>query len=185
MRDRTSSYPLFPNSIIVSAAKDNSAPHIRRLTTVVKEEIERARPGAAAIASDLASALLVMVIRAYLEVERRPENILSLLSHPKAARAVTAMLERPGKAWTLDELAEVAITSRASLVRIFRQTAQVSPRAFLTEARLELAKRMLLASGSSLATVAADVGYQSESAFSRAFYARYGFRPGEARGRHS
>ncbi len=172
-----------PDWIIVPAAKDRSAPQIRRLIALVKEELDTARPGAAAIAADLASALLVMVVRAYLEAERKPGNILSLLGHPKAARAVVAMLERPGKAWTLDELANVANTSRASLVRLFRQTARVSPLAFLTETRLELAKRKLQGSGRSLAGVAAEVGYQSESAFSRAFYMRYGLRPGEARGR--
>jgi AraC family transcriptional activator of mtrCDE len=174
-----------PDSIVVQAAKDRSARHLQRLIALVKEELDCARPGAAAIASDLASAMLVMVVRAYLETERKPENILSLLSHPKAARAVAAILERPGKAWTLDDLADVASASRASLVRIFRQTAQVSPLAFLKETRLELAKRKLQGAGGSLVAIAAEVGYQSESAFSRAFQLRYGMRPGEARGRSS
>jgi len=32
-----------------------------------------------------------------------------------------------------------------------------------------------------LAAIAAEVGYQSESTFSRAFQRRFGMRPGEAR----
>jgi AraC family transcriptional activator of mtrCDE len=123
------------------------------------------------------------VVRAYLEAERQPESILSLLSHPKAARAVAAMLDRPAKNWTLDELAAVANASRSSLVRMFRDSAQVTPLAFLTEMRLELARRKLQGSGGSLGAIAEDVGYQSESAFSRAFQIRYGMRPGEARAR--
>jgi AraC family transcriptional regulator, activator of mtrCDE len=172
-----------PNAIVARAEQGNPAPHARCLTTLVKEELDAARPGAAAIASDLASALLVMVVRTHLEADRGPNTILSLLGHPKAARAVVAMLERPGRAWTLDELAEVANASRASLVRMFRQAAKMSPLAFLAETRLELARRKLLASSSSLAAIAADVGYQSESAFSRAFHVRYGLRPGQARKR--
>lgn len=172
-----------PDSIIVSADRGSSAPHIRCLIELIREELVGARPGAAAIASDLASALLLIVVRAYLEAERQPESILSLLNHPTAARAVTAMLKYPEKAWTLDELAVVSNASRASLARIFRQTAQISPLAFLAKARLELAKRKLQGSRASLAAVAAEVGYKSESAFSHAFHLRYGIRPGEARHR--
>ena len=170
-----------PDTIVVSAEKDSAAPHIRPLIALVREELDGARPGAAAIASDLASALLLIVVRAHLEAERQPESILSLLSHPTTARALTAMLKNPGKTWTLDELAEVSNASRASLVRMFRQTAQISPLAFLAKTRLELAKRKLQGSRASLAAIAAEVGYQSESAFSRAFQLRYGIRPGEAR----
>jgi AraC family transcriptional activator of mtrCDE len=39
-----------PDSIVVSAANDRSAPHIQRLIALVREELETGRPGAAAIA---------------------------------------------------------------------------------------------------------------------------------------
>lgn len=65
---------------------------------------------------------------------------------------------------------------------IFRKTAQMAPLAFLTEMRLEIARRKLAGTRRPLAGIAAEVGYQSESAFSRAFQLRYGLRPGEARG---
>ena len=69
----------------------------------------------------LASALLVMVVRAHLERERAFDGVLALLGHAQAGRAVAVMLEEPGRAWSLDELAGLAHTSRASLVRIFRK----------------------------------------------------------------
>ena len=62
------------------------------------------------------------------------------------------------------------------------KTARSSPLAFLTELRLELARRKLSESGRPIAGIAAEVGYRSESAFSRAFQLRYGVRPGETRG---
>ncbi len=68
-----------------------------------------------------------------------------------------------------------------TLSEIFRKTAQISPLAFLSEMRLELARRKISGSSRTLAGIAAEVGYQSESAFSRAFQLRYGMRPGEAR----
>ena len=154
---------------------------MQRLIALVKEELDAARPGAAAIARDLASALLVMVVRTHIEAEHSSDTVLALLGHPQAGRAVAAMLDEPGRAWTLDMLADRANASRASLVRIFRKTGQVAPVAFLSELRLEIARRKLAEYAGSLAEVAAEVGYQSESAFSRAFHQRYGIRPGEAR----
>ena len=173
-----------PEAIVVAAAQREEAQHGQRLVAIVKEELDAARPGAAAIARDLASALLVMVVRTHIEAERASDTFLALLGHPQAGRAVAAMLSEPGRNWTLDMLADQASASRASLVRIFRKSGQVAPLAFLTELRLELARRKLANSATSLAEVAAEVGYQSESAFSRAFHQRYGIRPGEARKPH-
>ncbi len=173
-----------PEAIVVAAADRAEALHLRRLIALMKEELDAARPGAAAIVHDLASALLVMVVRTYIETEQAPGSVLALLGHPQAGRAVAAMLDEPGRAWTLDALAGSANSSRASLVRIFRRTAQVAPLEFLTELRLELARRKLAGSTRSLGEIAAEVGYQSESAFSRAFHQRYGIRPGGARHAH-
>lgn len=173
-----------PEAIVVAAAERQDALHLRRLIDLVKAELEAARPGAAAIARDLASALLVMVVRTHLEARRGSDGVLALLAHPQAGRAVAAMLDEPGRAWTLDELALCANSSRASLVRMFRKAAQVAPLAFLSEVRLELARRKLGDSVRSLAEIAAEVGYRSESAFSRAFHQRFGIRPGEARAAH-
>lgn len=170
-----------PEAIVIPAASGQDAQHMQRLITLIKMELNEARPGATAIATDLASVLLVMVVRAHIESEMESGSVLALLGHPQASRAVAAMLNDPARAWTLDELAALASASRANLVRIFRKTAQVSPLAFLSEMRLELARRKISRSNLPLAGIAAEVGYQSESAFSRAFQLRYGMRPGEAR----
>lgn len=170
-----------PDAIVISAAARQDTLHMQHLITLIKTELDEARPGAAAIAADLASVLLVMAVRAHIESESASGNVLALLSHPQAGRAVAAMLSDLSRCWTLDELASQANASRANLVRIFRKTAQVSPLAFLSEMRLELARRKISGSARPLAGIAAEVGYQSESAFSRAFQLRYGMRPGEAR----
>jgi AraC family transcriptional activator of mtrCDE len=170
-----------PEAIVVTGAEGSDAQRMRYLVALVKGELDAARPGSAAIAADLASALLVMVVRTHLESERATEGVLSLLRHPQAGRAVAAMLDGLGKAWTLDELAGRANASRASLVRMFRKAARVPPLAFLAKLRLDLARRKLSGTGRPLAEIAAEAGYQSESAFSRAFQRRYGMRPGEAR----
>ena len=55
------------------------------------------------------------------------------------------------------------------------------PLEFLTELRLELARRKLKTTDLGLADIAAEAGYQSESSFSRAFKRRFGHPPGALR----
>jgi AraC family transcriptional activator of mtrCDE len=109
---------------------------------------------------------------------------LRLLASSSSARAVTAMLRAPAHPWTLDELAAQAHVSRATLVRIFRREGDLPPLGFLSELRLGLAHQRLSSTRATLAQVAAAVGYESESAFARAFRKRYGISPGRLRARH-
>lgn len=174
-------FATLPPVIVVRTQVSADAARLGQLLTTIGDELAGARPGAGAIAADLASALLVMVLRAHFDREPADTGLMGLLTQRQSARAVGAMMAALDRAWTLDELAAEAGASRATLVRIFQKTAGMAPLAFLAELRLGLARRKLSTGTGSLATIAADVGYQSESAFSRAFQRRYGMRPGEAR----
>ena len=140
--------------------------------------------GAATIATELATALFVMMLRLHFEQSASSSGILRLLASSSSARAVTAMLRAPAHPWTLDELAAEAHVSRATLVRIFRREGDLPPLGFLSELRLGLARQRLSSTNGTLAQVAAAVGYDSESAFARAFRKRYGISPGKLRARH-
>jgi AraC family transcriptional activator of mtrCDE len=168
-----------PEAIVVSEASGRVACRLRMLMSAIQEELEGARAGAEAIAADIASALFVMVVRIHLDREGCNNGLLALLAHQQAGKAVAAMLDDPARNWTLDELAARANASRASLARMFRRTARLAPLAFLTELRLELARRKLSTTVLPVAAVARQVGYGSESAFSRAFQRRFGMRPGK------
>lgn len=170
-----------PPVIVVRTGEAGDPSRLRLLMQAIREELEAARPGALAIADDLASALLVMTLRLHAEREQVDHGLFALLGIRPAARAVAAMMAAPDRDWSLDDLAERAGTSRATLVRIFRKAVGMAPLAFLADVRLNLARRKLQTGAGSLAMIAAAVGYQSESAFSRAFQRRFGLRPGEMR----
>jgi AraC family transcriptional activator of mtrCDE len=172
---------VLPDAIVITTSDGPDAARMRRLIAAIKDEIESARAGVSAIATDLASALFVMVVRVHLEREHAGNGLLGLLAHRQAGRAVVAMLEDLGRPWTLDALAARAHASRASLVRMFQKLAHMPPLEFLAGLRLELARRKLAASSLALGEIAAEIGYQSESAFSRAFRRRFGIPPGAAR----
>jgi AraC family transcriptional regulator, activator of mtrCDE len=171
-----------PEAIVVSAVdyKDDAS-RLRMFMAAIQEEIEANLAGAAAIATDLASALFVTVVRIHLQREGASTGLLGLLAHRQLGEAVRAMLEEPARSWSLNELAALANASRASLVRMFQRVAHRAPLEFLTELRLELASRKLRSTRLVLADVAAEAGYQSESSFSRAFKRRFGHAPGALR----
>ena len=147
----------------------------------IREEMTDARPGSLAIVRNLASALFVMMLRTHLDSAAEKAGVFQLLSTPATARALVAMIDDPVRAWSLDELADVAAMSRASLVRVFHKYGAPAPLAFLAELRLAIARRRLSEGNTSLERIAAEVGYQSQAAFSRAFLRKYGIRPGKLR----
>jgi AraC family transcriptional activator of mtrCDE len=124
---------------------------------------------------------MMFVLRTHFESELADQGILALLARRQTARALAGMLTEPARDWTLDELAKRANTSRATLVRLFRNTVDAPPLAFLAELRLNLARHRILATNTPLPVIAEEVGYQSDTAFSRAYHRRFGIAPGADR----
>ena len=170
-----------PEAIHVPAERAANSARLQHLVDLMKMELETSRPGATAIANDLASAFFSMVTRSYFEEQPPQAGLLALLRNPQTARAVSAMLGNPGHDWTLDDLASTAASSRASLVRAFQRVANIAPIAFLADLRLQLARHKLAATRASIADIAEQSGYLTEKNFVRAFKRRFALTPSEFR----
>jgi AraC family transcriptional activator of mtrCDE len=170
-----------PPVVIICVDEGQDAERARTLVVAMTAELQADRMGAGAIAVDLASAVMMIVLRAHFESRATVPGILSLLANPQTGRALAAMFKDLLRPWTLDELAAIAQTSRATLVRLFRRHAGIAPLAFLSELRLDLARRRVRFEATALAEIAADAGYRSQSAFHRAFHRRFGVAPGSLR----
>jgi AraC family transcriptional activator of mtrCDE len=149
----------------------------RGLLTHMRDELDAGRPGAAVIVADLASAFLVMLLRLHLEQVPERGKPLCLLQDCVTARAVVALLREPA-----NEMVEIGVTSRATLVRAFRRACGLSPVAYLASLRLDLARQRLAGTDEPICKIAAGVGYRSEGSLSKAFLRRFGVRPGAVRG---
>nr|WP_231126356.1 AraC family transcriptional regulator [Motilibacter aurantiacus] len=77
----------------------------------------------------------------------------------------------------VEELAAVAHMSVATLHRRFRAATGMSPLEFQRRLRLQEARRLLVAGGSTAAAVAGAVGYSSATQFSREYRRAYGLPP--------
>lgn len=172
---------ILPDAIVIRTRDAPLLERFRRLLTDIRDELDAGKLGANAIAADMARALFVMMLRDHLAADVADEGLLSLLTDRTTARVVLAMLRDPAREWTLDDMATIGVTSRATLVRAFRKLAGAAPMEFLAELRLAVARQRLAGTADPIARIAADVGYQSESALSRAMMRRYGARPGAFR----
>jgi AraC-like DNA-binding protein len=144
----------------------------------VVAEAWRTRAGGATLLTRMAELMFVEVVRRYSEeLSPRQTGWLAGLRDPVVAPALAALHARPAHAWTLAELVRAAATSRTVLTERFSQTVGMPPMQYLTEWRLQLAAEQLGSGSRKVAAVGAQVGYESEAAFSRAFKRRTGYAP--------
>jgi AraC family transcriptional activator of mtrCDE len=172
---------VLPDEIVIRTASEPLMERFRRLLTDIRDELDQGLLGSAVIAADFARAMFVLMLRDHLAGVSRDNVALSLLHGRDTARAVLAILSDLSRDWTLDELAKIAITSRATLVRSFRHHGGLAPMEFLADLRLTVARQRLAGTTDAIARIAADVGYGSESALSKAIMRRFGVRPGALR----
>jgi len=170
-----------PEVVVFGGRQGSDADRVTGIVSMMQSELEEDRLGAAPIAAALASSLMIFVLRTHLAREHATKGILSLLTRRQTSRALAGMLAKPAHPWTLDELARRANTSRATLVRQFKTVVEMAPVAFLAELRLTLARSRIRATRIPLAVIAGEVGYQSETAFSRAYQRQFGIAPGSDR----
>ena len=88
---------------------------------------------------------------------------------PAMGRALTLMHERPSEPWTLGTLGEAAATSRSVLLERFIHFTGQPPMQYLAQWRMQLATAWLRDTDTKVIDIAREVGYESESAFARAF----------------
>lgn len=97
------------------------------------------------------------------------------------ARAVSYLNEHLSENISIEDLAKEAGMSRAVFHRKFKAATSYSPIQFIKATRLNHAA-MLIASGSTAADAAYEVGYASQSQFSREFRRQFGRTPRQWRG---
>ena len=100
---------------------------------------------------------------------------------PIVGRSLGLLHSRVAHPWTIAGLADEVGISRSALVERFTRYLSEPPMAYLTRWRLQMAARLLESTSRGVAEIAADVGYESEAAFNRAFKREFGQPPGRYR----
>ena len=134
------------------------------------EESARKRPGAEALLERLSEMMFVDAIRRH--VEQLPEQSTGWLAGLRdrfVGRALALLHDKPAAEWTVEELSRQVGLSRSAFHERFVELIGQPPMQYLTQWRMQAASRLLRDTRASVASIALDVGYDSEAAFARAF----------------
>lgn len=135
-------------------------------------------PGSSGVIARLTELLFIEILRRHIADTRgRETGWLAALGDRYVARALQAFHGRPNHRWTVTELAQYVGLSRSALVKRFHRLLALAPMSYLALWRLQLAAQALQVSDRGVASIAADVGYESVEAFSRAFKRHAGTTP--------
>ncbi len=154
-----------------------SAANLRGSLHRLFEEVTGNRMGSAFAIRQHCQLLLLEMLRAYVGQAELPPGWLRMLTDERLRPAVRLMHAEPGKPWGLEELARATAMSRTSFAERFRAVAGMPPLTYLSRWRMLLAQRALRDSDARIGSLAAELGYSSESAFSTAFKREVGQSP--------
>jgi len=126
--------------------------------------------------------LFIETLRRYI-AQLPPEHAgwLAGVRDPEVGKALALLHRQPAHPWTIGDLANEVGISRSVLAERFRRYLAETPIAYLTRWRLQLGAQMLISTNSGVSQIAADVGYESEPAFNRAFKREFGLPPARYR----
>lgn len=155
-------------------------PGAQALLELLYEEAFSEQGGRQAALDRLCELLLIRLLRHCLDQGLAQGGTLAGLAEPRLAKALTALHEDPRRAWELSDMAGLAGMSRARFAARFHEVTGDTPADYLASWRIALAQGMLRA-GRPLKLVAADVGYGSSSALTRAFVRKVGQPPAQWR----
>jgi AraC-like DNA-binding protein len=136
----------------------------------LRQELREPQPGGFLVAQHLAYMMLVQALRLHLaDGMKGGVGWLFALADKQMSAAITAMHDDPAQRWTLQKLAQIAGMSRSIFAQRFKNTVGEPPMEYLLRWRMALASDRLVNSRDSISAIALSLGYESESAFGKAF----------------
>lgn len=168
-----------PPLLVVNVRNSPSGAWLEGSIRYALAEARSPRPGGGGVLAKLAEVLFIEVMRLYMaeDAEGRTGWLAGVRDRVVGA-ALAALHADPARPWTLDELARTAGASRSVLAERFQQLVGASPMQHLAQWRMLLASNLLRSGSAPLNQIAETVGYQTDTAFIRAFRREYGVPPG-------
>jgi AraC family transcriptional activator of mtrCDE len=135
----------------------------------------------AEVTTRVAEILFIYTLREYVRMHPNSAGALMALSDHRIAKSLQAVHADPSAEWSLDRLAERAAMSKTTFSETFRRMMGVTPMNYVVSWRMHKARALIARSERTIQAIALEVGYDSESAFSRVFKEHFGAPPGRFR----
>lgn len=139
------------------------------------------RPGAQAMVRRLAEVLFIHTVRVWHEKQGPQSGFVAAAADRNVGRSLTAFHRNPEVRWTLETLAKEGGMSRTLFVEKFGAMVGMPPMQYVTEWRMQQARRLLQDTVLPIEEIAERAAYGSVAAFSRTFKKTIGASPGAVR----
>jgi AraC family transcriptional regulator len=169
-----------PAGISIQYAAIDRDPFIEYVADQILREMEAETSTGRLLIESLGNALSAHLVHTYsaravrLKQFSGADKPLDLKRLTRVTEFIDASVER---AFTVNELASVACMSPAHFSRSFKAATGTAPHEYVSRQRLDLAKRLLLASDRLLVDIAYATGFSSQANFNRAFRKAVGTTP--------
>jgi AraC-like DNA-binding protein len=151
----------------------------RQFAELAVAESTHRRPGSDALLERMSEMMFVDAVRRHVDtLAEGSTGWLAGLGDRFVGRALALLHERPSAGWNIEDLSKQVGLSRSSLIERFIARIGQPPMQYLAQWRMQIASQLLRDTHSSVASIALDVGYDSEAAFARAFKRIVGAPPG-------
>ncbi len=147
----------------------------------ILKEITEPGLGSKAMIRALLLVCTIEMMRRRLGAQDQNLSWMAALRDPKLWPSLQLMLEKPGDLHSLESLAETALMSRSAFAKRFMEAYGSGPMEFLRDIRMRQASVNLIETDLPVKKIAEMSGYQSRSAFTRAFEATTGKSPQQFR----
>jgi AraC-like DNA-binding protein len=174
---------VMPKVVHVKRSGAGAAPWLYATLVHLRSELRSGRPGADAVVSRLMDVLFIQAMRAYFATESNDPKSgwLAALQDPQVGPALALLHRQPAHAWTVASLADRIGLSRSAFASKFRHVVGEPPLRYLARLRVTAAATRLSASDDTVGAIAGSLGYESVSAFSKAFNRHFGMPPARFR----
>jgi len=163
-------------------AAQPAATVLRDTLAMLDRELEQSQMGTTLMTQRLADIMLIQALRAYVsEHGTGSAGWIGALCDRKIGKALALMHSDIAHGWTVGELASAVAMSRSAFALRFKTMVGVAPFEYLRHWRMQLAENALRRKASSVAALAAKLGYSSESAFGHAYKGTFGRSPKQHR----
>lgn len=150
----------------------------RPLVDLLLEEHYQSRCGSGSVLRRLSEILIVRVLRVQIEQGATSTSLVGGLADKRLARAIVAIHDGPGNAWSNNELADISGLSVSRFAELFKEKVGETPAAYIRKWRLTLA-RQDIERGDRVQEVAHRYCYRSAEALNHAFKQAFGLSPRE------
>ena len=129
--------------------------------------------------------MFIYIVRAWLN--KQPQGTtgwLGALTDSRIGLAISLIHKTPSTKWSVESLANSVSMSRSSFAQKFNTLVGEPPLTYITKLRMELSTQLLIDTNQKLMGIAAEIGYDSETAFSKTFKKYKNISPGEYRNQY-